>query len=253
MDRMLLNMWAEFSGWAKHFAAGKALKKYYTLRTELNIRRKHQEKQRYLNLKLGKNKIKMNHKRIWLQLFNSTSVTCRLGHHELWIRPLPSYRWLRNRSYTIILKLKYSLGYSTSRLTYWSHHLVDLLDPGMLSAPVHSSYMGRLVISSAMVTCRLWMYSLMVHSPSISKDSYTGGHYHVPSPAHQSIFLQLVWPSNDENPLEPSTLLLSPPIFQSHTTTPYSPPPCASSSVPTPLLLPSPVPSPPFPTTVITF
>ena len=38
---------------------------------------------------------------------------------------LPSYRRLRKRSYTIILKLKYYPGYSTSCPTYLSHHLMN--------------------------------------------------------------------------------------------------------------------------------
>ena len=93
---------------------------------------------------------------------------------------LPSYIHIRNRSYTIKLKLHFTPGYYFSRPTSWSHHLIIQLDPGIRSSPVHISYIGQQVTYSAMVDCRIWIYSFIVYIPAASSASATGYYSHSP-------------------------------------------------------------------------
>ena len=102
--------------------------------------------------------------------------------------PLFSYSWIRNRSYTIIFKIKSSPGYSTSFPTSWFHHLMNLRDPIIYFDPVNSSYMWWLIMFTPMVDCRLWIYYLRFQRPATSRDYSTGGHSHLPYPACRSIF-----------------------------------------------------------------
>ena len=91
---------------------------------------------------------------------------------------LPSYRKLRNRSYTIKLKLYFNPGYSSSYPTSWSHHLIIQLDPWIRSDPVHNSYIYREATCAAMVAKSLYMYSFIGHNPAASITSAPGGYSH---------------------------------------------------------------------------
>ena len=61
-------------------------------------------------------------------------------------------------------------------LCSYSHHLSNLLDPYILSAPVHSLYIRIPVTYSKIVACRLLMYSLIVQSPVTSRSTSTKDH-----------------------------------------------------------------------------
>ena len=54
--------------------------------------------------------------------------------------PLPSYIELINRYHTIKFKLHFTLGYSYSLPTSWSHHLIIQLDPGLFRPSAHLIY-----------------------------------------------------------------------------------------------------------------
>ena len=105
--------------------------------------------------------------------------------------PLPSYMWSRNRSYTIILKLKFSLGYSTSRPISWSYHLTNLLYPGIFSSLAQNSCMGQLEMCKAIVTCKIWMYYLVGHSPVTSRAPFTSVHSKPSSLACRAVFFEM--------------------------------------------------------------
>ena len=82
--------------------------------------------------------------------------------------PLASYRWLRNRPYTIISSYKFSLCHPISLfdpfmapfpsyywVRYWYHHNKNLLDTSIRSTPVHSSHMGWLDLFQTKISCSL--------------------------------------------------------------------------------------------------
>ena len=131
-----------FWGELKRLASEKALKiKYHSFCTKLNVCGKYQGKTSSLSLELGKKLIAIVNK---VLLFKSPSTICRLGYHVECTGTLPSYIWLRNRSYTLNFKILHSYtGHSTSHPTSWSHHHIILLDTGILSTPVQCFYLGR--------------------------------------------------------------------------------------------------------------
>ena len=150
-----------------------------------------------------------------LLFFNSPSITCKLGHHGVWIIS-PTFLQVDKETLLqhYLKKLKYSTVYSTSRPTSWSQHLMNFLDPCIFYSPVNSSYMGRLSMCATMLVCCLWMYSLRVHIPENSRYSSTGGHSHQLPPEHRAVFpsirLATLWrkPSINAN-IDPVTTHLS--------------------------------------------
>ena len=160
--------------------------KYYNFCTKLNICRKYQGKKALFkpNYAVFKNISNFNLSRC-LTLF-PPSVSWDIMGYESY--SLPYYMCPMSRPHTIILKLNYSPGYSTSRTMSWYHHLMNMMYPRIFSAPLHSSYMGRSEMYAAMVVCIIWMYYLMGHIPATYRASYTGGHYHLPSLTRRSSF-----------------------------------------------------------------
>ena len=126
---------------------------------------------------------------LYLNLLSSPVFWETMGHGS---ESLPSYRCLGNRSYTIILKIQSSPGHSTYYTTSWSHHIVNLIDPRILSAPVHSSYMGRQDTCSTIVACLLWMYYLIGQNPVVSSVFPTGGYSHSPPIVRWSAFPEIL-------------------------------------------------------------
>ena len=138
-------------------------------------------------------------------LFNSTYITFRLGHHEVWTRastslqvpkepPLHNYFKIKNSVspyFPFWPNLEQSPSYSWVRS--WSHHRRNILEPCISSTPVHRSYMGRLSIYSAMVACHLRMYYFIGQITAASKFSITDDHSHTSSLTHQDVILEILW------------------------------------------------------------
>ena len=128
-----------------------------------------------------------------LLLFNSTSTTCRLGHHGVWIRAPPFLQMAKELiPHNYFFKLQSSLGQSTSHPTSWSHHSINLLDTIILSNPVHSSYMVWQATILVQVACLRWMYSLIGQNPVVSSVLATEGNSHSPTVVCQGVFPAIV-------------------------------------------------------------
>ena len=79
------------------------------------------------------------------------------------------------------VKLHHILVYPTGSFTAsWSHHHTNRLVPGIRSASKQSSYMGHQATLSAMVACRLLMYTPIGWIPLASIASTTVGYSHSP-------------------------------------------------------------------------
>ena len=129
------------------------------------------------------------------------------------------------------------MSYYSSYPTYWSHHLIIRPDPGIRSNPVHRSYIGHQATCAMMVTCLLWMYSLIVHSPTYSITPATGG-----TPTLCPLHVKPSYPRSagtfyDGTPPALSTLLPSPPNSHYHRGAPSAPLIYIISQCPTPFLL----------------
>ena len=96
--------------------------------------------------------------------------------------PLPSYRYLRNRFYTIdFKKILISSGslYLLSHVLFPPSHIYIII-PIILYSPLQSSYMGQQVTCAAMVSCLRFIYSFIGHSPAVSSASATRSHSRSP-------------------------------------------------------------------------
>ena len=105
--------------------------------------------------------------------------------------PLPSYRELRNLSYTIKFKLHFALGHYSSRTISCSHHLIIQLDPGIRSVPVQISFIDWQYTYAVMVAYHLWMYSLIVHRPAASITSSIRAYPHYLSSARPAVITEI--------------------------------------------------------------
>ena len=133
---------------------------------------------------------------MWLKLllFNSPPAICGLGYHGVWIKAPPFLQVVKELPLHNYFKLNFYLCHpksisaplqapspSSSWLRSSSYHHMNLLNPGILYAPVHSSYMGRFRIYSENIACRPQMNSFVGHSPAASKASSTDYHSNPPS------------------------------------------------------------------------
>ena len=117
-----------------------------------------------------------------------------------------------------------SIYHSAYRPTSWSHHHINLLVLGILSAPLHSVYMGRQDICAATVTCLRWIHSLIGHSPTVSRASTTGGHSHFPLSVRRAVIPAKLLATQWRNPsstfsMAPVTTQLSIPYNNTDYTT----------------------------------
>ena len=137
-----------------------------------------------------------------LLLFNSPSITCKLGNHGVWIRS-PTFLQVDKETLLqhYLKKLKYSTVYSTSRPTSWSQHLMNFLDPCILYSPVNSSYMvGCQCVPqcwSVASECILWGYIDLKTQGILPLVAILTS---CPQNTELS-FPQLVWPPYDKNHL----------------------------------------------------
>ena len=102
--------------------------------------------------------------------------------------PLPSYIWISNHSYTICFKIQSYPGHSTSRPMSWSHHLINLIDTGILFSPIQILYMVCQSTCTAMSAWFHWMFSLIGQIPAVSSTSATGRHSHSTTVVRQAVF-----------------------------------------------------------------
>ena len=83
--------------------------------------------------------------------------------------PIPSYKWLSNWSYLLILHWKLFIFHPTPLCVCvgpccWSHHLMNLLDPSIFSMPVH-------IFKSVSLWCNLKLLpATFARTPLSSKD-----------------------------------------------------------------------------------
>ena len=98
---------------------------------------------------LSKSKIRVKINKYYLVAIATyvvvTLLSLSVGWYVMGYKPesLSSYRELRNRFYTVRFKLHFAPGYSSSRLTFCSHHLIIQRDPDICSAPVYISLIFR--------------------------------------------------------------------------------------------------------------
>ena len=114
-------------------------------------------------------------------LVNSTSARVRLGYHGVWIRYPPLLPCVKELLLLYYVKLHQIFVYSSGSFTAsWSHHSTIRIVPGIRSATVQISYMGRQATRSDMFACRLLIYLPMGWRPAASIASTTGGYSHSP-------------------------------------------------------------------------
>ena len=97
--------------------------------------------------------------------------------------PLHSYKQLSNSSLLMFYTIHCSIFHSNPPsvwlgLCSWSHHISNLLDPSIRSAPVQSSYIGLPATYSAIVACCLLTYSIIGQIPVVSNAAPTEDHSH---------------------------------------------------------------------------
>ena len=173
---------------------------------------------------------------IYRWLVNSPSTRCRIEYHGVRIR---SSTFLQQVKELLLyyVKLRIISVYSSGSFTSsWSHHLTIWIVPSICPTSAQSSYMERQATFSAMVVCRLLMYSLMGWIPAASTAATTRGYSHSPLSHVSSPSLPSSRPPGDENPPGPWAFPLSPPSSHCRTRALIAPPHYISFPVPTPLL-----------------